>query len=82
MRVNGVPVLDVSVKHKGKTPPRKTVMSLEAECRLAAKEMGYTWQEFQDLAGDDLWSGDRDSKCKVLIMYRITNKLEEISWQT
>lgn len=75
-------VLQVSIPHKGKKPPRKTYMSLEAESRLAAKDMGYTWAEFEALAGDDLWANGGDSKCKVLMMYRINNKLEELSWQS
>ena len=57
-------------------------VDLEAECRMASIKSGYTWQEFQALAGDDLWANGGDSKCKVLTMYRIMNKLEEISWQS
>jgi len=54
--------------------------TFELEERYAATYSGYTWQEYQQLIGSDMWLNDEmvDSKASVIAYYRMANRIEGI----
>lgn len=60
----------------------RIVYSMEFEERLAAQKLGYTWEQYQALVGDECWlplESTENSKAMVIATYRGMREMEQVN---